>query len=172
MPKNPGETDALAIDVVSDVVCPWCFIGKRRLENAIASRPDIPVAVRFRPYFLNPWVPREGISRTDYLTTKFGSVERYNQNAQRIVAVAASEGLTYSPGLIKRQPNTLNCHRLILWAEPAGDAASTSSVTGAPCTTRISASLMRAEIWVGVPRYSRIEHSEAVAGTNSWLSSS
>jgi len=124
MPQNlSAETDALAIDVVSDVVCPWCFIGKRRLENAIASRPDIPVAVRFRPYFLNPWVPREGISRTEYLTTKFGSVERYNQNAQRIVAVAASEGLTYAPGLIKRQPNTLDCHRLILWAEPAGNAA-------------------------------------------------
>jgi predicted DsbA family dithiol-disulfide isomerase len=123
MPKNPSETDALAIDVVSDVVCPWCFIGKRRLENAIASRPDIPVAVRFRPYFLNPWVPREGISRTDYLTTKFGSVERYNQNAQRIVAVAASEGLTYAPGLIKRQPNTLDCHRLILWAQSIGKAA-------------------------------------------------
>src|SRR3982074_1219472 len=123
MPKSPVATDALAIDVVSDVVCPWCFIGKRRLENAIASRPDIPVAVRFRPYFLNPWVPREGISRTDSLTTKFGSVERYNQNAQRIVAVAASEGLTYAPGLIKRQPNTLDCHRLILWAEPAGGAA-------------------------------------------------
>src|SRR3954467_12796041 len=123
MPKSPVATDVLSIDVVSDVVCPWCFIGKRRLENAIVLRPDIPVAVRFRPYFLNPWVPREGMSRTDYLTTKFGPVERYNQNAQRIVAVAASEGLSYAPGLIKRQPNTLDCHRLILWAEPAGPAA-------------------------------------------------
>jgi predicted DsbA family dithiol-disulfide isomerase len=124
MPKSSSaETDALAIDVVSDVVCPWCFVGKRRLENAIAAGPDIPVVVRFRPYFLNPWVPREGISRTEYLTTKFGSVERYNQNAKRIVAVAASEGLTYAPDLIKRQPNTLDCHRLILWAEPTGNAA-------------------------------------------------
>jgi predicted DsbA family dithiol-disulfide isomerase len=124
MPKTPSsDSEALAIDVVSDVVCPWCFIGKRRLENAIAARPDIPVTVRFRPYFLNPWVPREGMSRTDYLTTKFGSVERYNQNAQRIVAVAASEGLTYAPDLIKRQPNTLDCHRLILWAEQTDAAA-------------------------------------------------
>ncbi len=124
MPHTPSaDTAALAIDVVSDVVCPWCFIGKRRLENAIALRPDIPVVVRFRPYFLNPWVPREGMSRTDYLTTKFGSVERYNQNAQRIVAVAASEGLTYAPALIKRQPNTLDCHRLILWADHDGGAA-------------------------------------------------
>jgi len=54
---------ALPIDMVSDVVCPWCFIGKRRLEKAIALRPDIAVEVRFRPYFLNPRVPREGMSR-------------------------------------------------------------------------------------------------------------
>jgi predicted DsbA family dithiol-disulfide isomerase len=70
-------TSALPIDMVSDVVCPWCFIGKRRLEKAIAMLPDVPVAVRFRPYFLNPWVPRAGISREEYLTTKFGSPERY-----------------------------------------------------------------------------------------------
>jgi predicted DsbA family dithiol-disulfide isomerase len=114
--------EPLVIDVVSDVVCPWCFIGKRRLEKAIASRPDIAVAVRFRPYFLNDWVPREGISRTEYLTTKFGSVDRYNANAQRIVGVAASEGLTYVPDKIKRQPNTTDCHRLIYWAEESGTA--------------------------------------------------
>jgi len=101
--------EPLVIDVVSDVVCPWCFIGKRRLENAVASRPDLPVVVRFHPYFLNDWVPREGISRTEYLTTKFGSVDRYNQNAQRIVGVAAGEGLTYAPDKIQRQPNTIDC---------------------------------------------------------------
>jgi predicted DsbA family dithiol-disulfide isomerase len=116
-------SEPLVIDVVSDVVCPWCFIGKRRLEKAIALRPDIPVEVRFRPYFLNDWVPREGISRTEYLTTKFGSPERYNANVPRIIAAAASEGLTYAPDKIKRQPNTLDCHRLILWAEPSGAAA-------------------------------------------------
>src|SRR6266850_4528391 len=114
-----ADSDAFPIEVVSDVVCPWCFIGKRRLEKAIAMKPEVPVAVRFRPYFLNPWVPREGISRTEYLTTKFGSVERYNANAQRIVGVAASEGLTYAPDKITRQPNTLDCHRLIMWAEAA-----------------------------------------------------
>jgi predicted DsbA family dithiol-disulfide isomerase len=115
--------EPLTIDVVSDVVCPWCFIGKRRLEKAIVSRPDIPVVVHFRPYFLNDWVPREGISRTEYLTTKFGSVDRYNQNARRIVAVAASEGLTYAPEKIQRQPNTIDAHRLIYWAEQSGNAA-------------------------------------------------
>lgn len=106
----------LPIDVVSDVVCPWCFVGKRFLEKAIALKPEIPVAVRFRPYFLNPWVPREGMSREDYLIAKFGSVERYNSNNQRVVDAAAYAGLTYAREKIKRQPNTLDCHRLIRWA--------------------------------------------------------
>jgi predicted DsbA family dithiol-disulfide isomerase len=113
----------LAIDVISDVVCPWCYIGKRLLEQAIALKPDIPVEVRFRPYFLNPWVPREGMSREDYLITKFGSVERYNSNNSRVVEAAAAVGLPYDRDRIKRQPNTLDCHRLILWAGEAGKAA-------------------------------------------------
>jgi predicted DsbA family dithiol-disulfide isomerase len=111
---------ALPIDVVSDVVCPWCYVGKRYLEKAIAMKPEIPVAVRFRPYLLNPWVPREGMSREDYLVTKFGSVERYNTNSQRIIDIAAAAGLDYARDKIKRQPNTIDCHRLIAWAdEPA-----------------------------------------------------
>ena len=113
----------LSIEVISDVVCPWCYIGKRLLEQAIALKPDIPVEVRFRPYFLNPWVPREGISREEYLITKFGSVERYNSNNNRVVEAAAAAGLAYNRDLIKRQPNTLDCHRLILWAGQAGKAA-------------------------------------------------
>ncbi|HEV3371970.1 MAG TPA: DsbA family oxidoreductase [Xanthobacteraceae bacterium] len=113
----------LTIDMISDVVCPWCYIGKRLLEQAIALKPDIPVEVRFRPYFLNPWVPREGISREEYLITKFGSVERYNANNNRVVEAAAAIGLTYNRDRIKRQPNTLDCHRLILWAGLAGQAA-------------------------------------------------
>jgi predicted DsbA family dithiol-disulfide isomerase len=108
--------EGLPVDVVSDVVCPWCFIGKKRLEDAIALVPDIPVEVRFHPYFLNDWIPREGISRKDYLTTKFGSVERYKEIAQRVAEAAAAEGLVYALDRISRQPNTLDCHRLILWA--------------------------------------------------------
>jgi predicted DsbA family dithiol-disulfide isomerase len=107
----------LTIDVVSDVVCPWCFIGKRRLEKAMALKPGIPVNVRYRPYFLNDWIPLEGISREEYLTKKFGSVERYKSIAQRVVAAAAEEGLVYNPDKISRQPNTTDCHRLILWAD-------------------------------------------------------
>jgi predicted DsbA family dithiol-disulfide isomerase len=112
---------AMPIDVVSDVVCPWCFIGKRRLEKALALRPDIAVEVRWRPYLLNPWIPREGIDRKTYLETKFGSVERYAAIAQRISEAAASEGLTYRLDKIARQPSTIDCHRLILWAGNTGD---------------------------------------------------
>jgi len=113
----------LKIDIVSDVVCPWCYIGKRRIEDALALVPDVPVELHFRPYFLNPWVPREGISREEYLTTKFGSVEAYKGMAGRVVAAAKEEGLVYRPDLVQRQPNTTDCHRLIHWAEAVGKAA-------------------------------------------------
>jgi len=111
------------IDVVSDVVCPWCFIGKRRLEKAIALKSEIPVEVHWRPYFLNDWVPREGMARDDYLTAKFGSPERYKGIAGRVQQAAADEGLTYAVDRISRQPNTTDAHRLIRWAEGIGKAA-------------------------------------------------
>jgi predicted DsbA family dithiol-disulfide isomerase len=95
------------IDVVSDVVCPWCFIGKRRLEKAIELSPGVPVEVHWRPYFLNDWIPPE----------------RYKGIAQRVAAAASAEGLTYAIDKISRQPNTLDAHRLIRWADNAGKAA-------------------------------------------------
>jgi predicted DsbA family dithiol-disulfide isomerase len=118
MPNQP-----VRIDVVSDVVCPWCFIGKHRLEAAIKLKPDIAVEVHYRPYFLNDWIPREGIARDEYLTTKFGSPERYKDIAKRVGAAAAAEGLIYDSSKMKRQPNTVDCHRLIHWAETIGKAA-------------------------------------------------
>jgi predicted DsbA family dithiol-disulfide isomerase len=113
----------LIIDIVSDVVCPWCYIGKHRIEQALKQVTDVPVEVHWRPFFLNPWVPRQGISREEYLTTKFGSVEAYKGIAGRVVAAAAQEGLSYRPELVARQPNTIDCHRLIHWAEAIGKAA-------------------------------------------------
>jgi predicted DsbA family dithiol-disulfide isomerase len=113
----------LQIDIVSDVVCPWCYIGKRRIEDALALAADVPVEIHWRPFFLNPWVPREGISREEYLTTKFGSVEAYKGIAGRVVTAAGEEGLVYRPDLVKRQPNTIDCHRLIHWADAQGKSA-------------------------------------------------
>jgi len=117
------EPAALRIDVVSDVVCPWCYIGKHRLEQALSLVQDVPVDVYWHPYFLNPWVPREGISREDYLKTKFGSVEAYEKIAGRVGDAARQEGLAYNNDLVKRQPNTIDCHRLIHWADGQGKAA-------------------------------------------------
>src|SRR5271165_4156678 len=123
MSVTSNQPDPLNIEVVSDVVCPWCFIGKRRLETALTLIPDIPVEINWRPYFLNPWIPREGIDRQTYLETKFGSAERYSVIAERVAAAAAMEGLPYFPDKIGRQPNTLDCHRLILWSRSATDPA-------------------------------------------------
>ena len=114
---------ATHVEVISDVVCPWCYIGKHRLEEAIALNPDIDVAINWRPYFLNDWIPREGIDRQTYLETKFGSAERYETIAERVAAAAVLEGLPYAPAKISRQPNTIDCHRLIHWAEAQGKSA-------------------------------------------------
>jgi predicted DsbA family dithiol-disulfide isomerase len=111
------------VDVISDVVCPWCYIGKHRLEAALDLVPNIAVDITWRPYFLNPWIPREGIERQTYLETKFGSVERYQMMAERVVAAAALEGLVYAPDKVGRQPNTLDSHRLILWSRSVTDPA-------------------------------------------------
>ena len=118
-----SQLKPVKIDIVSDVVCPWCYIGKRRIENALALVPDVPVEVNWRPFFLNSWVAREGISREEYLTAKFGSVEAYKGIAGRVVTAAGEEGLSYRPDMVKRQPNTIDCHRLIHWAEATGKSA-------------------------------------------------
>src|ERR1700739_2101692 len=120
------ESDAAVAaraDVVADVMCPWCYIGKHRLEAATRLNPGTKVDITWRPYFLNPWVPREGIDRKTYLETKFGSVERYGAIAGRVAAAAAMEGLRYAPDKISRQPNTIDCHRLILWSRSVTDPA-------------------------------------------------
>jgi predicted DsbA family dithiol-disulfide isomerase len=120
--ESSSDTPSVHVDVVSDVVCPWCYLGKRRLEEAIALVPGVNVNINWRAYFLNPWIPREGIERQTYLETKFGSVERYAVIAERISSAAALEGLVYNPDKISRQPNTLDCHRLILWSRSATDS--------------------------------------------------
>jgi predicted DsbA family dithiol-disulfide isomerase len=122
MAEQSGSA-SVHVDVVSDVVCPWCYIGKRRLEMAIGLNPEIAVDINWRPYFLNPWIPREGVDRQAYLETKFGSSERYSVIAERVTAAVAIEGLPFAPDKISRQPNTLDCHRLILWSRSATDPA-------------------------------------------------
>jgi predicted DsbA family dithiol-disulfide isomerase len=109
----------LAIDVISDVVCPWCFIGKRRLEKAIAMA-NVPVAVRWRPYQLDPTIPPEGKDRRAYLEAKFGSHERIAAIHERIAALGVEEGIAFHFDKIRIAPNTLEAHRLIRWAAEDG----------------------------------------------------
>src|ERR1700682_226022 len=92
MSEPLSKPSQLRLDVVSDVVCPWCYIGKRRLEGAIALVNDIDVSVQWRPFFLNPWIPREGIDRDAYLEAKFGSVDRYKGIASNVASGAPEEG--------------------------------------------------------------------------------
>jgi predicted DsbA family dithiol-disulfide isomerase len=107
---------SLAVDVISDVICPWCYIGKRRLEKAIAAL-DGQVKVRWLPCQLNPTLPKEGISRREYRTKKFGSWERSQELDARMVAVGEAEGIPFAFDRIGRTPNTLDAHRLIGLAE-------------------------------------------------------
>src|SRR5262245_12791140 len=110
---------ALLVDVLSDVICPWCYIGKRRLEKAVAA-VDGRVAVRWLPFQLNPTMPKEGVSRSEYRTKKFGSWERSQELDARVVAVGQSEGIPFAFDRIERTPNTLDAHRLIGLAERQG----------------------------------------------------
>jgi predicted DsbA family dithiol-disulfide isomerase len=109
----------LAVDVISDVICPWCYIGKRRLEKAIAAHGK-PVKVRWLPFQLNPTMPKEGISRREYRTKKFGSWERSLELDARVVAVGEAEGIHFAFDRIERTPNTLDAHRLIRLADKEG----------------------------------------------------
>jgi predicted DsbA family dithiol-disulfide isomerase len=111
----------LAIDIISDVICPWCYIGKRRLEKAVAAlEGQHEVRVRWLPFQLNPSMPKEGISRKDYRTAKFGSLERSLELDARVIAVGEAEGIHFAFDRIERTPNTLDAHRLIWLADKEG----------------------------------------------------
>lgn len=107
------------IDVVSDVICPWCFLGKRRLDKALASLPEVETEVTFRPYFLDSSLPPEGIDRQQYMLAKFGP-ERLKTIHDPLIAAGISDGVPYAFDKITRTPNTLNAHRLSRWALVSG----------------------------------------------------
>jgi predicted DsbA family dithiol-disulfide isomerase len=100
----------LTVDVISDVICPWCFIGKRRLEKALIDRP---ATVRWHPFQLNPDMPREGIERKTYRIRKFGSWERSQELDAQLAAAGQGEGIAFHFDKMARTPNTLDAHRLI-----------------------------------------------------------
>jgi predicted DsbA family dithiol-disulfide isomerase len=113
------ESELLTIDVVSDVVCPWCYLGEKRLETALEEAPQ-PVALRWRPYQLDPTIPDGGLDRAEYMAKKFGKSGRLQAAHDNLTRLGAEVGIPFAFDKIKRSPNTLDAHRLIRWANSAG----------------------------------------------------
>ncbi len=107
---------ALTIDIVSDVMCPWCFIGQKNLEAARAIASEVPIEVRWRPYQLDPTLPPEGKDRQTYLNEKFGGEERAASIYQRVKDAGKASGIDFRFDLMAISPNTLDAHRLIRWS--------------------------------------------------------
>lgn len=124
--RTSAAPPTLTVDVISDVVCPWCFIGRRRLGTALSMlaerEPDMRPLVSWHPFQLNPDLPREGIDRRAYLDAKFGGAQRAAEIYERVRAAGRTVGIDFAFDRIERQPNTLDAHRLISWAQARGGA--------------------------------------------------
>jgi len=106
----------MILDVFSDTICPWCYVGKRRLERALKARPQRELKIRWRAFQLNPGMPAEGMDRNAYIDAKFGGAERARAIYDTVRAAGAGEGIAFAFERIKRTPNTLQSHRLIRFA--------------------------------------------------------
>ncbi len=111
-------SQTFAVDIVSDVVCPWCYVGKRNFEAARAQMPDVAFEVRWRPYQLDPTIPEGGVDRKTYMERKFGG--KASGMHDRISQAGADVGIAFDFRAIRISPNTLNAHRLIRWAQTTG----------------------------------------------------
>lgn len=110
----------MRIDFIADVVCPWCYLGWRRLEKALAMRPDIEATVTWRPYQLDPTLPEEGVDRHHYMAAKFPNSERRAEIGKVLDQAAAEDGISWNLADIPVSPNTNAAHRLIRWAQGEG----------------------------------------------------
>jgi predicted DsbA family dithiol-disulfide isomerase len=106
----------IRLDIFSDPVCPWCYVGKANLDRALAQHPDHPFAIQWHPFQLNPDMPAEGVAKRAYLEQKFGGKARVDAIHERLREVARNAGVLMDPDKPQRMPNTLNAHRLIHWA--------------------------------------------------------
>jgi len=104
------------LDIISDPICPWCYIGKTNLDKALAEVPDHPFTIEWHPFQLNPDMPASGMDRREYLETKFGGKEGALRAYAPVVEHAESAGATINLDKIARTPNTIDAHRLIHWA--------------------------------------------------------
>jgi len=110
----------MRIDIVFDTVCPWCFVGSRRLSHALALRPGVPVDLRYHPFLLNPDMPPGGIERSVYLERKFGGGHRARRVLEAVTMAARGAGVTFHFDAIKRMPNSVDSHRLLWVAQEEG----------------------------------------------------
>ncbi|MDC0032951.1 DsbA family oxidoreductase [Alphaproteobacteria bacterium] len=110
----------MQIEIISDIICPWCFIGKRRFERALAMRPQENLHVVWQPYQLNPTMPLGGMERKSYLAAKFGDLGRAERQNERLRNVGREEGIVFDFAAIKRTPNSINSHRLVQFARRKG----------------------------------------------------
>lgn len=116
-----GQDAALHIDVYSDVICPWCYVGKRRLERALAQvGHTVKAHVAWRPFQLNPTMPADGMDRTAYLEAKFGSLDTFKEMEERLLEAGRGEQILFAFEKIARTPNTFQAHRLIWYAGNQG----------------------------------------------------
>jgi len=109
-------TEPIKLDIMSDPICPWCYIGKAHLDRALTDHPDHPFVIEWHPFQLNPDMPAEGMDRRAYLEGKFGGKEGAVRAYAPVVEQAKAAGLTINFEAMQRTPNTLNAHRLIHWA--------------------------------------------------------
>jgi len=115
----------MLVEIYSDAICPWCYIGKRRLERARAMRPELRIELKWRAFQLNPWMPAEGMSRAEYLAAKFGAADA-DRVYGAIRRIGLSEGVDFAFERVRRTPNTVDAHRLIRWAARQAAAQSES----------------------------------------------
>ena len=112
----------LSVEVVHDLVCPWCYLGTRRLVRTIRRRPDLLVDLVWRPFLLNPDMPRLGMSRSDYVVRKFGGEDRARRLYTSITEIGRVEGVQFRFDRVRRTPSSVDAHRLVRWAARFGRA--------------------------------------------------
>jgi predicted DsbA family dithiol-disulfide isomerase len=110
----------MQVDIVSDTICPWCFIGKRRLESAIELKPEEDFTLQWRPYRLDPSIPNKGLDRKAYLRAKFGESAEHSERSTALRLAGEKVGIAFAFDRMTRVPSTLNSHRLIRWAGATG----------------------------------------------------
>ena len=114
-PNRPSPNTRLSIEVVHDLICPWCYLGTRRLLRTLRRRPDIHAELIWRPFLLNPDMPRGGMARDDYVIRKFGGEERARRLYASIADIGRIEGITFRFDRILRTPSSIDAHRLVRW---------------------------------------------------------